>query len=141
MDFSILSQINYLAVAVSTLAFFFIGSLWFGAFFGKMWIAELARHNTIIKEPSKSEIFAKMGLNLLKNAVISLAMACLVILVGSTTAASGLVLGLFVACGFAASAMADIFIWESRSFKLFIIDSGYQIVGITLAAIILSVWQ
>lgn len=141
MDFSILLHVNYVAVAISTLAFFFLGSLWFGALFGKMWVAELGRHNVIIKEPSSAALFTKMGLNLLKNGIISFAMACLVVLTGSKTFESGLLLGLFVACGFAASAMADIFIWENRSKKLFLIDAGYQIVGITIAALILSVWQ
>lgn len=141
MDFSLFSQINYAAVAVSAVAFFMIGSMWFGAFFGKIWVAELERHNTVIKEPTRAALFAKMGLNLLKNSIIALAMAYLVLLSGSTTFTSGLLLGLFVACGFAAPAMADIFIWEGRSKVLFVIDSGYQIVGITLSAIILSLWR
>lgn len=141
MDFSILSQINYAVVAVCALIFFSLGSLWFGAFFGTMWIAELGKHNVAIKKPSNAVLFTKMGLNLLKNIIISFAMAYLVLLTGSTTLVSGLLLGLLVACGFAAPAMADIFIWEDRSKKLFLIDAGYQIVGITLAAIILSVWR
>lgn len=141
MDLSLFSQINYAAVAVSATVFFLLGSLWFGGLFGTMWAAELIRHNVALKEPSKAELFTKMGLNFLKNFVISLALAYLVIATNSTTAISGLLLGLLVACGLAAPAMADIFIWESRSKKLFLIDAGYQIVGILVSAVILSVWR
>ncbi|HEV2601789.1 MAG TPA: DUF1761 domain-containing protein [Candidatus Babeliales bacterium] len=141
MDFTILSQVNYAAVAVCSLIFFFLGSMWFGAFFGSMWIAELAKHNVIITPPTKAELLTKMGLNFLKNTIIALSMACLVVLVGSKTVMSGLHLGLLVAFGFAASTMADVFIWEGRSVKLFLIDSGYQIVGIILSAVILSIWS
>lgn len=141
MGFNILSQLNYGTVAVCAFVFFFLGSLWFGAFFGQIWLAELRRHDVILKEPSRAAIFAKMGLNLLKNGIISFSMAYLVAMAGSTTVVPGLLLGLLVACGFAAPAMADIFIWKDHSIKLFLIDAGYQIVGITLVAIIPSVWR
>lgn len=141
MDFTLLSQINYAAVAVCSLVFFFLGSLWFGTFFGSMWVAELGKHNVIITAPTKAELLTKMGLNFLKNTIIALSMACLVVLVGSKTAVAGFFLGLLVAFGFAAPAMADVFIWEGRSLTLFLIDSGYQVVGIVLSAVILSMWS
>jgi len=140
MDFSILSQVNYLAVGICSLIFFFLGSMWFGVLFGNTWVKELGRHNVFIQQPSIVGLFTKMMLNLLKNFVISLAMACLVVLTSSISVFSGLLLGVLVACGIAAPAMADVFIWENRSVKLFLIDSGYQIIGIVLSAIMLSIW-
>ena len=141
MDFSFLSQINYASVAVATLVFFVTGSIWFSALFGRMWVKELADHNVIIQQPSQAKLMTCMGLTLLQNSMVSFAVACLVVLTGCATFASGLLLGTLLAVGFSATAIGGVFIWESRSVKLFLIDAGYQMAGVIFAAIILSIWR
>ncbi len=141
MDFTVLPHINYLAVAVSAIIFFFLGAIWFSVLFAKTWVHELSRHNVTIKEPSKDKLLTNMGLTFLKDTIIAFAMACLVHMSGSTTLESGLMLGLIIALGFSATAIAGVFIWESRSIKLFLIDAGYQVIGVILSAVILSVWR
>jgi hypothetical protein len=135
------SAINYAAVVTCAVAFFVLGAAWFSAFFGAVWVQELGKHNIVIKEPTPAQLRTKMGLNFLKNVIVALALAWLVAITGSTTACSGFMLGAIIAFGFSVPAMADIFIWESRSFKLFLIDTGYQVIGVIMAAIILSVWR
>lgn len=141
MDYSILSQINYTAVAVSSLVLFFVGWFWFSGLFGSAWVHELSKHNVVIKQPSSSTIMTKMFLSLVTNIIISLAMAYLVIKTGSTTAASGICLGLVTALGFAATTLGSVFIWENRSLKLYLIDIGYSALDIIIAGVILSVWR
>ncbi len=141
MDFTFLSQINYLAVAVSSVIFFVLGSLWFSALFGSIWAEELERHNVVIKQPTKNSLFMKMLLTFATNCIASFAMACLVAMTGSTTVISGIILGIIATVGFAATTLASVFNWESRSLKLFLIDIGYPALGIITAAIILSVWH
>jgi hypothetical protein len=141
MDFSLISQINCWAVVASVAVFFFLGALWFSVLFAKAWVHELKLHNVTIKEPSTNKLLMNMGLTLANNSIIVCTVACLVAMTGSSTFASGLSLGLMVGCGFIATAIGGVFIWESRSLKLFLIDSGYQIVGTTIAAVILSVWR
>jgi hypothetical protein len=141
MDYSFLTSINYVAVIISAVAIFFAGSVWFSALFGKIWVHELSRHNITIQAPSSAKLALCMGLTFLQNNIMAFAMACLVSLTHSTTCASGLMLGLIVALGFAATAIGGVFTWESRSVKLFLIDAGYPMVGIILSAIILSVWR
>lgn len=141
MDFSILSQINLLAVAASSLVLFFTGWFWFSGLFGSTWVAELAKHNVTIKEPATSTLICKMLLSLITNIIISLAMGYLVIKTGSMSAESGLCLGLVAAIGFAATTLGSVFSWENRSLKLFLIDFGYSAVSIILAGVILSVWR
>jgi hypothetical protein len=141
MDFNFLFHVNYAAVMVAAIIFFIIGAVWFSVLFGTAWVQELQHHNIVIKEPSSQQMMIKMGLNFLKNLMLAFAVAGLVVLTGSTTVWSGLLLGALVGCGVAVPAMADIFIWESRSLKLFLIDASYQVIGIILAAIVLSVWR
>lgn len=141
MDFSFLAHINYLTVLASSVVFFFLGSLWFSTLFGTMWVQELKRHNVTIKEPSKQELSIKMLITFGMNVLASCAMACLVILTGSSTVETGFTLGLLVAIGFAATTLATTFTWENRSLKLFLLDVGYPVLGIVVSAIILSVWM
>ncbi|MBI2774448.1 DUF1761 domain-containing protein [Candidatus Dependentiae bacterium] len=141
MDISFFSHLNYVAVLVSSLAFFFIGSVWFSGLFGSIWVEELGKHGIKIKKPSSSEIMSKMILTFAANVIASLAMAWLVEVTGSSTLYSGFILGKIVAIGFAATAIGSVFIWESKSLKLFLIDAGYPAVGIIVSAIILSVWH
>jgi len=140
MDFNAIT-INYAAVITCAVAFFILGAAWFSALFGSIWAEELSKHNIVITQPTSTQLMTKMGLNFLKNGIIALAMAYAVAITGSVTASSGLILGAIIAFGFAVPAMADIFIWESRSIKLFLIDTGYQIVGFIMTAVILSVWR
>lgn len=140
MDFSFLSHINYLAVLVSSLIFFFFGSLWFSALFCSLWKQELERHNVVIDQ-SKKALYTKMALTMIANMLASFALACLVVMTHSTTLGSGLILGVLVALGFAATALSNVFVWEDRSLRLFLIDAGYPVFGIIMAAIVLSVWR
>lgn len=141
MDLSFLYQINYLAVLVSSIIFFMIGSFWFSLLFGSIWAKELESHGIKIKEPSKGELTTKMLVTFLSNLVTSFAIACLVIITSSSTITSGLILGIITSIGLAATSIATIFTWESRSLKLFLIDWGYPAVGILTSSIILSLWQ
>ena len=141
MDVTLFSHINYGAVAVSVGIFFLLGALWYSVLFAKAWIHELMLHNVTIADPSINKLLMNMGLTVLNNTVIVGALACLVHMTGSTTLETGLTLGLIVACGFIATAIGGVFIWESRSVKLFLIDSGYQMIGTVIAAIILSLWR
>ena len=39
MNTTLFNEMNWLAIAVSTIAYFFIGAIWYTALFGKKWVA------------------------------------------------------------------------------------------------------
>ena len=142
MNCVFLSDINIIAVLLSSFIFFFIGSLWFSVIFGNMWRHELGRHHvTIAKKPSQQVLFTKMLLTYGSNLFASIAMACLVNLTGSTNASTGLCLGIITAFGFVATSLGTTFVWENRSIKLFLLDVGYPVVGLISTAMFLSTWH
>ena len=141
MDFSFLSQINYLAVAVSSVVFFLLGSVWFSGLFGSIWQEELAQHNVVIQQPTSGSLMIKMLLTFCTNILASIAMAALVVITNSVSIESGLLLGLITTLGFAVTTLASVFVWESRSLKLFLLDIGYPVVGIITSSVILSLWR
>jgi hypothetical protein len=142
MDMNMMLSINYMAVFVSALVFFVIGSVWYSPLLmSNLWVEELKRHNVTIHAPTASSLRNKMLLTFGMNVLASFAMAYLVALTNATTWQAGLMLGKIVSLGFAVTSVAGVFIWESRSFKLFLIDVGYPILGIMSSAVILAVWR
>jgi len=141
MDITFLSQVNYLAILTSAVVFFVIGSLWYSPLLmSTLWGEELKRNQVTPKMPMKHELWGKMLLTFIANIIASFAMAYLVIMTESTTWQAGLQLGVIVSIGFAATTLAANFVWQSRTFKLFLIDVGYPILGIVASAMILSIW-
>jgi hypothetical protein len=141
MDLNFVSQINVLAVGISSIVFFFLGSLWYSVLFGEIWAKELKAHHVTIQKPTKKSLMEKMLITIGTNIVASLAMAFLVVLTGSYSVSSGFTIGVIAAVGFAATTLASTFTWENRSIKLFFLDVGYPVLGIISSAIILSVWH
>jgi hypothetical protein len=140
----ILEHLNYLAVAVSAIAYFAIGSVWFSPVgFSKPW---MSGHN--ISMPTDEETRKKMmkempkymAFSLLSCFVATIALACLQGLIGTHNWMAGAKLGL-VAGSFVFIAFAQSHMYTRKSFKLVLIDAGYHIVGLVLVGIILSVWK
>lgn len=138
MNFSFLSDINYLAVAVASLVFFFLGYAWYSLLFKHPWMKEIERHKIALGQMSDMPL--KMGLTLLANFLACLSLACLVVLTQSRDAHAGITLGIIVSC-IALAVIASIFIWQNKSLRLYLIDAGYPVCGIILASLILSIWR
>jgi hypothetical protein len=139
----ILSHLNYLAVLMSTLAYFAVGSLWFSVLFGKPW---MQGHNITMPddETAKAQMKKEMPMMMIKTFVLcfvsTLAMAYLQVASCSFNwmagAKIGIMSGVFV---FVATAQSHMY--TRKTFKLTLIDAGYHIVGLLIAGIILSVWR
>lgn len=141
MYFNAIFNINYVAVFVSALLYFVIGSIWFSAIFGNVWKQELKLNNIILQEPTHSALITKMVLAFIANIVTCIAIAFLVNMINSTTLGSGFILGVITSLGFAITTVGSVFIWENRSVKFFLIDIGYPVLGIIAASILLSIWR
>jgi uncharacterized membrane protein YkgB len=138
---SFFQHANWLAILVSAIAFFALGSLWFSMLFGKTWQAEVEKHGIKIRDPKGSEIAMKMIQTFVCNLIGALAIAILIYLTGLTGAINGAKLGLLCGAGFAVTAIITSSVWESRPLKLVAIDFGYPLVGLIICGIILTIWK
>jgi hypothetical protein len=141
MNFNFLSNLNYIAITVSSVVYFVIGYVWCSHLFRDPLNEEQRRHNVTKVVPTQSELYTKMALTFVANFITAFAMACLVYKVGSSNVVSGICLGLTAAVGFAATTLATFSIWENRSVRLFLLDIGYPVLGIVTSAVILSLWR
>jgi Protein of unknown function (DUF1761) len=124
-----------LAVLVTALAGFVIGSLWYGPLFSKAWMRESGVKPGNMTTAQSVRLF---GSAYVLNVIIAFGLA---MLIGDHHSLhGGLHTGFFVGLMFIATAIGIIYLFESRSFKLFLINAGYQVVNATVMGAILGVW-
>jgi len=139
----VITHLNWLAIAVSAIAYFMLGAIWFNPnIFGKTW---MKGHNITASEEDKKRMPMMMLMTLIMCFVAVVALAYFIYVFSGYTVNwrwySGAKVGLVAGCGFSAVAIAMTHMYTKKSFKLQIIDSGYHVVGLTAAGMILSVWH
>ena len=137
MDFS---SINYLAVLVSGIAMFALGSLWYTLLFGKVWQKE----SGMTDEKAKGANMAvTMGSSFLLMVVMAFGLAILI--QGhegdGVEWLSGLYHGLVVGLLFIGASIGINYLYQLKSFKLWLIDAMYQIICLGIAGVILGGWH
>lgn len=137
MDFS---TINWLALAVATVAAYALGALWYSPIlFGKNWQKEVGLSEDDLMGVS-------MGKMMLKTFIITFIMALGVGFMiyahgdGISSWQEGLHHGLYAGVFFAAMSMALNYTYQQKSLKLWAIDSGYQVLFLGLIGAILGAW-
>ena len=73
--------------------------------------------------------------------IIVITLAMIVQLIGASTAAKGVLLGLLAGVGFVAATQLPNYMFESRSLKIYVINVGYPVVTFTTIGLLLTVWQ
>jgi hypothetical protein len=132
-----LSQINYPAVVVAALSSFVIGFLWYAPFsFANAWMREAGLSKEKIE---KANMVKTLGLSFLLALIICFNLAAFL---GQDAGFRwGMTAGALAGIGWASASLGIIYLFEGRSFKLFLINAGYQAVTYMVAGAIIGVWQ
>lgn len=140
MSFDALNDVNWLAILVGAVAWFILGALWYGPLFGKAWIAATGIDPRAEDQRPGAGIYV---FPLIAYLVATVALAMLAVATGSTTLGHGIILGLVVGIGFAVTlyAVESVFGSRPKPGAWFVITAAYQLIGITIAAIIVTVWD
>jgi hypothetical protein len=130
-------QVNWLAVIVAALSTFLIGGLWYSpAVFGKAWM----RENGFTEESMKGGNMVKIfGLAFVLGLVASINLA--MFLGAESDATMGAFYGFLAGFGWVATFVGTHYLFERKSFKLFLINAGYSIVALTVMGVILGAWK
>ena len=131
------AQPNYLAVIVAALSTFLVGGLWYSpALFGKVWM----RENGFTEEGMKGRNMAKIFGLAFFLAVIS-AINLAMFLGPEDRPAMGALWGFAAGFGWVATFVGTHYLFERKSFALFLINAGYSVVSLTLMGVILAAWK
>ena len=130
-------QFNYAAVITAALLSFAIGGLWYSPIlFAKAWAREAGLTEAQIQQPPLGRIF---GLSAVAALVMSVNLAAF--LGNKATLSFGLFAGAATGLGWVAMALGVVYLFEQRSLKLWLINSGYQVVAFTAMGGILGAWR
>lgn len=138
MNTEIFSHINWLAVLVASAGYFLVGAIWYSALFRNAWIKSTGVRTD---DPNMKSGVAGIFLT----SFILMIIACIGIALVMTKISplnwmSGLKVGLIVGICFCATAISNSYLYEKRPTTLHIINDLYNIVGCSVAGIIIAMW-
>jgi len=136
-----LSNINFLALAVAAIASFGLGSLWYSPLlFGKAWQNALGFTEEYLKKGNMALIF---GSSFILIFLMDFGLA--VILQGhagrDVSGLSGFLYGILMGLFFVATSIGINILYQRKSFTLWAIDAGYQVLYLGIAGAILGAWR
>ena len=136
-----LSNINFLALAVAAIASFGLGSIWYSPIlFGKAWQNALGFTDEYLKKGNMALIF---GSSFVLIFLMDFGLA--IILQGHAgrdiSALSGLLYGLLMGLFFVATSIGINMLYQRKSFTLWAIDAGYQVLYLGMTGAILGAWR
>ena len=141
MNFEFLTEIKWWAVLVAAIAYFMLGSIWYSkALFGTKW-AELVKLD--VSDPDLKKGMAKMMIStLVLILIVCIGLALVIRMINfDYNYMYGIKLGLLTGITFATTAISIGYVYENKPTNLYLISSGYHIVGHVIAATILVLWR
>lgn len=139
MNTSFLDYINWLAVFAGTLAYFFLGALWYSKIlFAPKWI--IYTKVDVNNPDGKKGIGAIMLASFVLMFITSTGLAILRSKLELVGWENGIKLGLLTGLCFGVMAISVSYLYEKRPFGLHLINGGYTLAGNIIAALIICCW-
>jgi hypothetical protein len=136
--------INYLAVAACGVLSMGLGTLWYGPLFGKPWMKMMGISKGEMNAETKKAMMKSYSLmfagSLITAFVFAHVLDSFAIAQGTSGISAGLMGGFWMWIGFMAPVTLGSTLWEGKPWKLFAINSGYNLVFLMLSGVILSLW-
>jgi len=133
----LIAQVNLWAVLAGTVSNMILGYLWYGPFFGKIWMAEMGSNRTSLTPAQKKEGSKAMAWAVLIALITSYVLADLMYYGGFLTPSKAIQFAVLVWLGFIATTQANNSIFEKRKWSLYIIGVSYQLVSLVVMATII----
>ncbi len=137
-----IESVNLLPVITATIASIIIGFLWYGPLFGKAWAKEMGWSDADMEAKKKEGNMGKSyGIMTAGSLVIAFVLAQFIVSTSSIGAWDGAMVGFWAWLGFAVPLMLSSVLWEGKSWKLYQINIGYQLVTWFVMGAILGAWM
>ena len=133
-----MSGIRILAIVVAAGVYFFIGAIWYGQF-SVAWLAGIGKTMAELEAENPGARPYVVGF-------VSVLVACatlgwLIARTGTAGWVGGARLGIVVSLGLVGAQLALNYGFESRSVSLWLINTGYAVVGLAIAGGIIGAWS
>jgi uncharacterized membrane protein len=130
-------NLNWLAIIVAAVSAFILGGLWYSPLmFVKRWMKETG----ITEESTKNANMLKLfGFSFILSFIASFFLA---MFIGTGAGgAFGALAGFMAGFGWVLTFMGIIYLFESRSLALLLINGGYSVISLTIMGFIIGIWQ
>ena len=132
----VLTGVNWIAVILGGIFNMFLGFLWYGPLFGKIWLSIIGK--------KEEEIQGESGLMyvvpLLMSLISALVLAILINSMGITSWHAGLAAGAVVYLGIAATSMVTTNVFEEGKAGTVILFTAYQLIVHMAEGAVFAVW-
>lgn len=140
MIFELITSLNWWAVLVATIAYFLLGSLWYGVLFAKEWMELREITEEQIKEQGGESNSALFLWSFLLEGVAVISLALFIHAIGVAGLIQGSVIGFGAGAGFVFTLTGNTGLFADTKLALHFIDNGYHVIGLTIAGAILGAW-
>ena len=135
-------KIKYSAVIVATLVYFILGGLWYSPLlFANKFIQLMNWTPEQLRQMESQSHGKELAIAFVMSFLLVYILAHFVQYTKATTAIGGIQTAFWLWLGFIVTTQVPSVLFEGRSFGLFLIHIGYQLVGCVLAGAILAVWR
>lgn len=133
-------QINYLAVLAAGVSNMILGALWYGPLFGKMWMRLMGLSDQRLNELKTRGMGKLYASAFIMALVMAFVLAHFAFVWEAISVHDALQLAFWTWLGFIVTTMINPVLWEGKSWKLYFINIGYQLVALKVMALILVLW-
>ncbi len=135
-------RINYTAVGVSALAYWLLGALWYSPLlFANRFITLMRLTPEQLTAMQASGANKEHAIALLNSLILAYVLAHFVRYIGAETISDGMQTGFWLWLGFIATSNLETVLFEMRPLGLYLISSGYHLVGLLGMGALLAVWR
>jgi hypothetical protein len=131
------SRINHLAVFVAAIVFFVLGAAWYMSPLGAIWAAQMGKAAANMSAMT-SQFIISFLLDWLLAYVIGIALADSA---NPRPARHGIEFGVFMGLGIYGTMTLMNYVYEGRSFTLWLINAGYVVIGMAIMGAIVGGWK
>ena len=134
-----MSGINHIAAWVAGIAHFMLGAGWYTAL-GGAWLAGIGKTEAQVMAEQPNAAMP-MVIAFAVAVIIAYTLAWLLPRLGAQSAAGGAKIGVMLALTLIATTLAMNYGFEARTFALWLINSGYMVVGMAVMGAIVGGWR
>ena len=136
----ILTSLNWLHIVVANVVYFMLGALWYSKIlFAPAWVK--GHQIDVNAEDAKKGMATFMIMGFVFMLINVFGIAVLQQALHTNGWMGGLKLALFTGIVFNTAAISLGYNYTKKPLSVYLIDAGYQVVGTSIASIILAVWQ
>ncbi len=139
-------EINYFAVLVAGISGMALGMAWYGPLFGKIWIKLMGFTQADIKKAQEKGMGKTIALGFLSQLVMAYVLAYFIIGWATSDATMtglsiGLQSGFWLWLGLVATVQLHQVLWEGKSWKYYVLTTGYWLAVTLVMGAILGSWR